>query len=111
MWYLNPAGTGSITFVGNFKTGYNNTTRPNVGPTSTAVMYNVGKILQVGGNGPTNGFQSPSSEFATTFDINSGTPVVTETAADGEPPAVGQRHRAAERPRRGHGRHALRRQR
>jgi galactose oxidase len=77
MWFLNPAGTGSITFVGNFKTGYNNTTRPNVGPTSTAVMYDVGKILQVGGNGPTNGFQSPSSEFATIFDINGGTPVVT----------------------------------
>ena len=74
MWYLNPAGTGSITFVGNFKTGYNNTRGPTSGPTSTAVMYDVGRILQVGGNGATNGPPTPSSEFATTFDINGGAP-------------------------------------
>jgi galactose oxidase len=81
MWFLNPAGSGSITFVANFKTGYSEATRPNIGPTSTAVMYDVGKILQVGGNGAKDGHATTSSEFATTIDINSGTPVVTETAA------------------------------
>src|SRR5262245_20068623 len=81
MWYLNPAGDGAIRTVGTFKGPVNNTTRPNIGPTSTAVMYDIGKILQVGGNGYTNGFASNSSALATTFDITHGDPVVVETAA------------------------------
>jgi galactose oxidase len=80
MWYLNTSGSGSITTVGNFKTGYDTNTRPNVGPTSTAVMYNVGRILQVGGNGAKNQHATNSSEFATTFNINNGNPVVADTA-------------------------------
>jgi len=80
MWYLNPAGTGSITFVGNFKTGYSETTRPNIGATSTAAMYDVGRILQVGGNGAKDSHATTSSEFATTFNVNGSTPVVSETA-------------------------------
>lgn len=79
-WYLNTSGTGSITSFGNFKTGFDNSTRPNVGPTCTAVMYNVGRILQVGGNGAKNQHATNSSEFATTFDINGGTPVIADTA-------------------------------
>jgi hypothetical protein len=79
-WYLDPSGNGSIPMTGNFKTGYDNNTRPNIGPTSTAVMYDVGRILQVGGNGPTNGFASNSSALASTFNINGASPGISDTA-------------------------------
>jgi YVTN family beta-propeller protein len=80
MWYLDPAGNGSVRVVGDFKTGANNTTRPNIGPTSTAVMFAPGRILQVGGNGYHDGYASPGSALATVIDINGGDPVLTETA-------------------------------
>jgi hypothetical protein len=80
-WYLDPSGNGSIPMSGNFKTGYDNNTRPNVGPTSTAAMYDVGRIIQVGGNGPTNGFASNSSALASTFNINGPSPVIADTAS------------------------------
>jgi hypothetical protein len=81
MWRLNPAGDGSIEILGPFKEPANNSTKPNVGPTSTAVMYDVGKILQVGGNGYADGYNSDSSARATTIDINGPTPVVTDVAS------------------------------
>jgi hypothetical protein len=80
-WRLDPDGNGSLIAVGDFKTGQNNTTRPNIGPTSTAVMYDVGKVLQVGGNGYTNEQDTVSSERATVFDINAGNPVITDVAS------------------------------
>jgi len=55
MWFLDTAGNGALTAAGNFKTGVDETTRPNVGPTSAAVMYAPGRILQVGGNGYRDG--------------------------------------------------------
>lgn len=79
MWYLDPAGTGSIRIVGAFKTPFDNTSRPNIGSTSTAAMYDVGRILQVGGNGYVNQQPTNSSASATTFDIRNGDPVVAET--------------------------------
>ena len=84
MWYLDPTivqggvkGSTS-TAVGAFKSGVGTLNRglaPNVGPTSTAVMYDVGKILQVGGNGRMNAdatieYWTPSSNAASIFDIN-----------------------------------------
>lgn len=81
MWFLNPAGNGSIRTAGAFKTGVNNTTKPNIGPTSSAVMFAPGRILQVGGNGYYDGHGTPSSALATVVDISSGTPVLTETGA------------------------------
>lgn len=84
-WMLSTAGAGSITTLGTFKTGYNATTRPNIGPTSTAVMYDVGRILQVGGNGPTNGAPLPASAAATVFDIRGSTPLVIEQAPMANP--------------------------
>lgn len=80
MWALNPAGDGSIRILGDFKTGFDATTRPNVGPTSTAVMFAPGRILQVGGNGYYDGHKTPSSALATVIDINGAEPVLTETA-------------------------------
>lgn len=80
MWVLDPVAD-TITTVGTFKTTVNNTTLPNVGPTSTAVMYDTGRILQVGGNGYNNGYPSPSSPYASVFDISGKRgPVVTDTA-------------------------------
>lgn len=79
-WSLSTAGVGSITTLGTFKTGYSATTKPNIGPTSTAVMYDVGRILQVGGNGPTNAAPLPASAAATVFDIRGSTPLVIEQA-------------------------------
>jgi hypothetical protein len=79
MWYLDPAGNGSIRSVGTFKTPVDNVLRPNIGPTCTAAMYDVGRILQVGGNGYFNQHATNSSAKATTFDIRNGDPVVTET--------------------------------
>jgi hypothetical protein len=78
-WYLDPIGTGRITSSGNFKSGFDNDSRPNIGPTSTAVMYDVGRILQVGGNGAKNQHLTPSSELATTIDISAGAPVIADT--------------------------------
>jgi hypothetical protein len=80
-WRLNPNGNGSLAAVGNFKTGQNDTTRPNIGPTSTAVLYDVGMVLQVGGNGYTNEQDTVSSERATVIDINGGNPVITDVAS------------------------------
>jgi galactose oxidase len=70
MWEITTDGVGSIKMLGKFKTPPDNMTYPNVGPTSTAVMYDVGKILQVGGNGYANGFAMEPSNLATIFDIN-----------------------------------------
>jgi YVTN family beta-propeller protein len=81
MWYLNYSGNGSVRVAGDFKTGVNNTTRPNIGATSTAVMFAPGKILQVGGNGYHDGHATPSSALATVIDINGSTPTLTEVPA------------------------------
>lgn len=70
MWEMDVSGTGSILTIGDFKTRSNEVTRPNTGPTSTAVMFDTGMILQVGGNGYSNSYQSSSSNQATIFDIN-----------------------------------------
>ncbi|MGV3581970.1 MAG: Ig-like domain-containing protein [Methylophilus sp.] len=82
MWYLDAnanGANGAITYVDNFKRGYGNMADPvNVGALSVAVMYDIGKIIQVGGNGGFNGDGYPSSNMATMFDINNGTPVLTE---------------------------------
>ena len=80
MWYLAASGTGSIRVVGDFKTGVNATTRPNIGPTSAAVMFAPGRVLQVGGNGYHDGHATPSSALATVVDFNGSTAVLTETA-------------------------------
>ncbi|KQT60070.1 hypothetical protein ASG52_18255 [Methylobacterium sp. Leaf456] len=78
-WVLDPTGAGAIvTFP--FKTPANADTRPNIGPTSTAVMYDTGRILQVGGNGYSNGYPMPSSNRATVFDLN-GTRLTTADVA------------------------------
>lgn len=81
LWYLNPEGAGSVRVAGDFKTGVNATTRPNIGPTSAAVMYAPGRILQVGGNGYHDGHATPSSALATIVDINGAAPVLTETSS------------------------------
>ncbi len=83
MWYLDTTGNGSITAM-NFLSPQKNVgsanDAPNVGPGSTAVMYDTGKILQVGGNAYTNGDGYLSSNRATTIDINGATPVVKDVA-------------------------------
>ncbi len=78
MWYLDPAGNGSLRVVGTFKTPADDILRPNIGATSTAAMYDVGRILQVGGNGYVNQQPTVSSAAATTFDIRDGDPIVAE---------------------------------
>lgn len=80
-WRMDPSGVGSFVASGDFKTGVDNTNRPNIGPTSTAVMYDVGRVLQVGGNGYVNGQDTPSSERATIFDIRNGDPVITDVSS------------------------------
>ena len=83
MWYLDPAGNGSVSVL-NFKEPQRNAASavdaPNVGPVSTAAMYETGKILQVGGNSYDNGGGFLSSSRATIVDINGANPVVTDTA-------------------------------
>jgi YVTN family beta-propeller protein len=81
MWFLNTEGAGSIRVAGDFKTPVDATARPNIGPTSTAVMFAPGRILQVGGNGYHDGHATPSSALATVVDINGAEPVLSETAA------------------------------
>jgi hypothetical protein len=79
MWFLNPTGDGSVRVAGSFKTGVDATAKPNIGPTSSAVMFAPGRILQVGGNGYHDGHATPSSASATVIDITGDTPVVTDT--------------------------------
>jgi len=79
LWRLDYSGDGAVTSLGGFKTGVNTTTKPNIGPTSTAAMFAPGRILQVGGNGYHDGHATPSSALATVIDINGDGPVVTET--------------------------------
>ncbi|MFY9290116.1 MAG: RICIN domain-containing protein [Methylorubrum rhodinum] len=84
MWTLDPAGNGSVTtlpFKEPQRNAGNAADAPNVGPASTAVMYEPGKILQVGGNSYSNGEGFLSSSRATVVDINGGTPAVNDTAA------------------------------
>ncbi|MCW1840415.1 galactose oxidase-like domain-containing protein [Prosthecomicrobium hirschii] len=85
MWSLDVSGAGKTTTLGTFKSGYDNTTKPNVGPTSTAVMFDIGRILQVGGNGAANGAPTASSAAASIIDIRGAKPVVAETAAMANP--------------------------
>ncbi len=80
MWRLDYSGDGSVTPLGKFKTGASATTRPNIGPTSAAVMFAPGRILQVGGNGYHDGHAMPGSALATIVDINGPAPVLTETS-------------------------------
>ncbi|MDH4390828.1 MAG: RICIN domain-containing protein [Aquabacterium sp.] len=81
--------SGSITQVGTFKRVQDPTSAvtPNVGFTSTAVMYDVGRILQVGGNGSTDNNPNLASQSATIIDINGAAPVLIETA-----PMANRRH-------------------
>ncbi len=69
MYEIDPAGSGTITDLGNLP----GNTRDYI---STAVMYDVGKILQAGGdfNGHLDG---RGSDQAITVDISSGKPVVS----------------------------------
>jgi YVTN family beta-propeller protein len=85
MWTLDPAGNGGITIHGAFKSApsANANNAPNVGATNTAAMYDIGKVLVVGGNGSYNGDNLPASKLATAIDINGGTPVLTEQPAMG----------------------------
>ena len=64
MYYVNTAGTGSITRVGQ-------TPAASRGGDSTVVMFRPGRILQLGG----------SSNGAVLIDINSGSPVATATSS------------------------------
>ena len=64
MYRVNPAGNGSISMLGTIASG-------NTGGTSTAVMFEPGRILQVGGGG------TPASRNANIIDINTGTPRLT----------------------------------
>jgi galactose oxidase len=82
VWEMRVGGDGAIRTIRDFKRTPNNDTRPNVGQTSTAVMFDTGRVLQVGGNGHFNGWQTQSSNQATIFDfrnIGTGAVMITET--------------------------------
>ncbi|TNC12057.1 DUF1929 domain-containing protein [Methylobacterium terricola] len=83
MWFLDPSGNGSVN-VTNFRDPQRQassaTDAPNVGPVSTAVMFDTGKILQVGGNSFDNFWGFLASSRATVVDITTGAPVAIDTA-------------------------------
>lgn len=83
-WLLDPTGNGAIVAFP-FKSAAKASARPNIGPTSTAVMYDAGRILQVGGNGYGNGYPTPSSARATIFDLNGTRLVTTDVASMSHP--------------------------
>lgn len=85
MWWMDTQGNGGFQRAGILKGVHTydrtaNRLLPNVGPTSTAVMYDVGRIIQMGGNGQGNGDGTYSSSAATIVDINGATPVLREAA-------------------------------
>jgi len=61
-YYVNPSGTGTITFAQQFASQYR-------ASDASAAMFRPGRILQFGGN----------SNGAIVIDITSGTPVITPT--------------------------------
>lgn len=63
MYWVNAAGTGSITLLSKFNTAYSG------GWYSSTAMYRPGRILQIGGN----------SNGAYTIDVTGSNPVVTQT--------------------------------
>lgn len=65
LWRMTTAGAGSITTTGTFKSGWFTTAQPNIGPTSTAAMYGIGLLLQVGDNDAANGPVTVLREQAT----------------------------------------------
>ena len=86
MWTLDPAGNGSVSVHGVFKGAPSNTANPqNVGASNSAVMYDIGKVLIVGGNGSYNGEGWVASNKATSINVNSGSPVLTEQPAMSNP--------------------------
>ena len=75
LWKLSPAGNGSVTEVGALS-------GDNVGASASAVMFEPGRILLIGGGQRTNeDITTPGSANATIIDINGATPIVTPTAA------------------------------
>ena len=64
MYYVNTAGTGSVTSMGQFASAY-------TGNDASAAMFRPGRILQFGGN----------SNGAIVIDIRGGAPTVTPTAS------------------------------
>ncbi len=78
MWYLDPAGNGSVRSAGQFKQAPSAGNPVNVGATNTAVMYDIGKILMIGGNGSFNGDGLPASNMVTAVDINGANPALSE---------------------------------
>ena len=69
MYRIDPAGSGSLEDLGMFPGG-------NMGPSSTAVMFSPGRILQVGGGNDDNN----ASTAASVIDIRGSTPSVTAVA-------------------------------
>ncbi|WP_022979551.1 AbfB domain-containing protein [Ideonella sp. B508-1] len=78
MWSLDATGNGTITIQGAFKQAPSTNNPVNVGASNSAVMYDIGKVLIVGGNGSYNADELPASNLATSIDINGATPVLTE---------------------------------
>ncbi|MEM7141984.1 MAG: galactose oxidase-like domain-containing protein [Actinomycetota bacterium] len=70
MYTIDPSGTGSITFHPAFP-------GTNIGTTSTAVMFEPGRILQVSGGGFGTSSSFVASAEATIVDITGGAPVLT----------------------------------
>ena len=74
MYYVDPAGTGTLTMVGEL--GKNDPS----GVTTTDVLYETGKILRVGGGSQTSTGTRNGKTTAVVIDINGPTPVVTPTS-------------------------------
>ena len=74
MYYVDPAGTGTLTMVGEL--GKNDPS----GVTTTDVLYETGKILRVGGGSQTSTGTRNGKTTAVLIDINGPTPVVTPTS-------------------------------
>lgn len=82
---------GRIELLGKFKGPVDPQKRPNIGASSSAVMFDIGRILQTGGNGYVNGsnsptdlkydYRTPSSRQATLIELGDGSqPSLRETA-------------------------------
>jgi len=74
MFYVDTAGTGSLTEAGSFPTG-------NTGATSTAVMYAPDKVLQVGGGASASGGGPHASSLASIVDLSGPSPTVSQAAS------------------------------
>ncbi len=112
MWFVDPTGNGSVSIMAfrNAPQAANTALNaPNSGPASTAVMYDTGKILQVGGNSFHQRRRLPVVEPGDRRRYQRNNPRSHRRGADEFRPCLGELPQSCQRPSRRDGRQQVQR--